>query len=88
MNIHSLFPRLPRHISPPEAQVNVVLDVVKSVVMSMSRIQGHLQQVQRGRTEAQLMGTKDWTWPIKAVERTSGQLGELRTAHWSHLQFA
>ena len=30
-NIHSLFPPLPPHIPPPEAQVNAVLDVVKSV---------------------------------------------------------
>jgi hypothetical protein len=30
-NIHSLFPPLPPHIPPPEAQVDAVLDVVKSV---------------------------------------------------------
>ena len=30
-NIHSLFPPLPPHIPPPEAQVNAVLDVVTSV---------------------------------------------------------
>lgn len=41
--------------------------------MSMSRIQGHLQQVQKGRTEAQLMGTKDWTWPIKPLELPGNQ---------------
>ena len=39
-NIHSLFPPLPPHITPPEVQVNAVLDAVKSVYAAHPEIIG------------------------------------------------